>query len=32
MTGAAAFGALLVLRSDARPLYDGLTSGAGLSP
>ncbi len=30
VTGAAAFGALLVLRSDARPLYDGLTSGSGL--
>jgi cytochrome d ubiquinol oxidase subunit II len=30
VTGAAAFGALLVLRSDARPLFDGLTSGSGL--
>ena len=30
VTGAAAFGALLVLRSDARPLHDGLTSGSGL--
>jgi cytochrome d ubiquinol oxidase subunit II len=30
VTGAATFGALLVLRSDARPLFDGLTSGSGL--
>jgi len=30
VTGAAAAGALLVLRSDARPLFDGLTSGSGL--
>jgi cytochrome bd ubiquinol oxidase subunit II len=30
VTGGAAFAALLVLRSDARPLYDGLTSGSGL--
>jgi cytochrome d ubiquinol oxidase subunit II len=30
VTGAASIGALLVLRSDARPLFDGLTSGAGL--
>jgi cytochrome d ubiquinol oxidase subunit II len=30
VTGAAAFGTLLVVRSDARPLFDGLTSGAGL--
>ena len=30
VTGGAAFGALLVIRSDARPLYDGLTSGGGL--
>jgi cytochrome bd ubiquinol oxidase subunit II len=30
VTGAVAFGTLLVVRSDARPLYDGLTSGAGL--
>jgi cytochrome bd ubiquinol oxidase subunit II len=28
--GAVALGSLLVLRSDARPLFDGLTSGAGL--
>jgi cytochrome bd ubiquinol oxidase subunit II len=28
--GAAALGSLLVLRSDARPLFDGLTGGAGL--
>ena len=28
VTGAAAFGALLVLRSDARLLFDGLTSGS----
>jgi cytochrome d ubiquinol oxidase subunit II len=31
VTGAASIGALLVLRSDARPLFDGLTSGAGLA-
>jgi cytochrome d ubiquinol oxidase subunit II len=31
VTGAAALGALLVVRSDARPLYDGLTSGSGLA-
>ena len=30
VTGAAAIGTLLVVRSDARPLYDGLTSGDGL--
>jgi cytochrome d ubiquinol oxidase subunit II len=30
VTGAASFGSLFVLRSDARPLFDGLTSGAGL--
>jgi cytochrome d ubiquinol oxidase subunit II len=30
-TGAVAVGALVVLRSDARPLFDGLTSGAGLA-
>ena len=30
VTGAAAVGSLLVLRSDARPLFDGLTSGWGL--
>jgi cytochrome bd ubiquinol oxidase subunit II len=30
VTGAAAMGALLVLRSDARPLFDGLTSGSGV--
>ncbi len=30
VTGAAAIGALLVLRSDARDLFDGLTSGSGL--
>ena len=29
-SGALAIGALLVLRSDARPLFDGLTSGLGL--
>ena len=31
VTGAAAVGSLLVVRSDARPLFDGLTSGAGLA-
>ena len=31
LTGAVAIGALLVVRSDARSLYDGLTSGAGLA-
>ena len=31
VTGAASIGALFVLRSDARPLFDGLTSGAGLA-
>ncbi len=31
VAGAAAIGGLLVLRSDARPLFDGLTSGAGLA-
>ena len=30
LTGAVAIGSLLVVRSDARPLFDGLTSGAGL--
>jgi cytochrome bd ubiquinol oxidase subunit II len=30
VTGVVALGGLLVLRSDARPLYDGLTSGGGL--
>ncbi len=30
VTGVAAMAALLVLRSDARPLYDGLVSGSGL--
>jgi cytochrome bd ubiquinol oxidase subunit II len=30
VTGAAAVGALVVLRSDSRDLFDGLTSGAGL--
>jgi cytochrome d ubiquinol oxidase subunit II len=30
VTGAGAFGALLVLRSDARFLFDGLTSGSAL--
>jgi cytochrome d ubiquinol oxidase subunit II len=30
VTGAVALAGLLVLRSDARDLYDGLTSGAGL--
>ena len=31
VAGAASIGALLVLRSDARPLFDGLTSGGGLA-
>jgi cytochrome d ubiquinol oxidase subunit II len=31
VTGAAAIGSLLVVRSDARELFDGLTSGAGLA-
>ena len=31
VTGAGSIGALFVLRSDARPLFDGLTSGAGLA-
>jgi len=31
VAGALALGGLLVLRSDARDLYDGLTSGAGLA-
>jgi len=31
VAGAASIGALLVLRSDARTLYDGLTSGSGLA-
>jgi cytochrome d ubiquinol oxidase subunit II len=31
VTGAAAMVALLVVRSDARPLFDGLTSGSGLA-
>ena len=31
VTGAVSIGALFVLRSDARPLFDGLTSGAGLA-
>ena len=30
VTGAAAIGTLLVVRADARPLFDGLTSGDGL--
>jgi cytochrome d ubiquinol oxidase subunit II len=30
LAGAVAIGGLAVLRSDARPLYDGLTSGGGL--
>ena len=30
LLGVVAIGGLLVLRSDARPLYDGLTSGGGL--
>jgi len=31
VTGAASLGSLLVLRSDARSLFDGLTSGGGLA-
>ena len=31
VTGAAALGTVIVVRSDARPLYDGLTSGDGLA-
>jgi cytochrome bd ubiquinol oxidase subunit II len=31
VTGAAAMVTLLIVRSDARPLFDGLTSGAGLA-
>jgi cytochrome bd ubiquinol oxidase subunit II len=31
ITGAVALAGLLVLRSDARPLFDGLTSGGGLA-
>jgi cytochrome bd ubiquinol oxidase subunit II len=31
VTGAVALAGLLVLRSDARPLFDGLTSGGGLA-
>jgi cytochrome bd ubiquinol oxidase subunit II len=31
ITGAVALAGLLVLRDDARPLYDGLTSGGGLA-
>ena len=31
VAGAASIGALVVLRSDARPLFDGLTSGRGLA-
>jgi cytochrome d ubiquinol oxidase subunit II len=31
LAGAVALGGVLVLRSDARELYDGLTSGAGLA-
>jgi cytochrome d ubiquinol oxidase subunit II len=31
VSGAGAFVALLIVRSDARPLYDGLTSGGGLA-
>jgi cytochrome bd ubiquinol oxidase subunit II len=31
VTGVVAVGGLFVLRSDARPLFDGLTSGAGLA-
>jgi cytochrome bd ubiquinol oxidase subunit II len=31
VTGLVALGGLAVLRSDARPLFDGLTSGAGLA-
>lgn len=30
-TGAVAIGGLLVVRSDARPIFDGLTSGRGLA-
>jgi cytochrome bd ubiquinol oxidase subunit II len=30
VTGAIALGTLVVVRSDARPLFDGLTTGAGL--
>ena len=30
-SGAVAIGGLLVLRSDARAIYDGLTSGGGLA-
>jgi cytochrome d ubiquinol oxidase subunit II len=30
VTGAAALGTLVVVRSDARPLFDGLTTGTGL--
>ena len=31
VTGAAAIAGLLVIRADARPLFDGLTSGGGLA-
>ncbi len=31
VAGVAAIAALLIVRSDARPLYDGLTSGGGLA-
>jgi cytochrome bd ubiquinol oxidase subunit II len=31
VTGAVSIGSLFVVRSDARPLYDGLTSGGGLA-
>jgi cytochrome bd ubiquinol oxidase subunit II len=31
LAGAVAIGGLFVIRSDARPLYDGLTSGGGLA-
>jgi cytochrome d ubiquinol oxidase subunit II len=31
VAGAMAIGGLFVIREDARPLYDGLTSGAGLA-
>jgi cytochrome d ubiquinol oxidase subunit II len=31
VAGAVALGGLLVVRSDARPIWDGLTSGAGLA-
>jgi cytochrome bd ubiquinol oxidase subunit II len=31
VAGAVAIGGLVVLRADARPLYDGLTSGGGLA-